>query len=137
MRFGQLALTYIASLVTFLVLDFAWLGLVARGFYREQMGHLMRADVQWIPAFTFYALFVAAILVFVVVPAVERESLGRAALLGAFFGLVTYATYDLTNLAVLDGYRTQLAIVDMIWGTVLCTAVSTAGYLVASRLTAG
>jgi uncharacterized membrane protein len=134
MRFGQLATTYVATLVTFLVLDFAWLGGIARGFYRAQMGHLMRPDVRWLPAFAFYALFVAAILVFVVYPAVERGSLARAATMGAFFGLVTYATYDLTNLAVLEGFRTQLALVDMVWGTVLCTLVSIAGYLVASRL---
>ena len=134
MRYGQLALTYLAALGTFLVLDFAWLGLIAREFYRDQMGHLMRSDVRWVPAFLFYALFVAAILVFVVLPAAERGSLGRAALLGAFFGLVTYATYDLTNLAVLSGFRTELAVVDMIWGTVLCTAVSVTGYLVATRL---
>ncbi len=134
MRIGQLATTYFATLVTFLVLDFAWLGAIARGFYRDQMGQLMRTDVRWLPAFAFYALFVAAILVFVVYPAVERGSLARAATMGAFFGLVTYATYDLTNLAVLEGFRTQLALVDMVWGTVLCTLVSIAGYLVATRL---
>ena len=136
MGIGALVWTYVGSLVTFLVLDFAWLGLVARGFYRDQMGSLMRDQVQWLPAFAFYALFVAAILVFVVFPAVERGSVARAAGLGAFFGLVTYATYDLTNLAVLRGFRTQLALVDMAWGTVLCAAVSVAGYLIVSRLSA-
>ena len=136
MRLGQLVVTYAATLLAFLALDFLWLGAVARGFYRDQMGHLMRADVRWLPAFAFYALFVGAILVFVVLPAVERGSLGRAASLGAFFGLVTYATYDLTNLAVLQGFRTQLALVDMAWGTVLCTLVSMAGYAVATRLAA-
>ncbi|NNK48999.1 MAG: DUF2177 family protein [Gemmatimonadetes bacterium] len=136
MRISQLAVTYAASLFAFLALDFVWLGAIARGFYRDQMGHLMRTDVRWLPAFAFYALFVGAILVFVVLPAVERGSLARAAAMGAFFGLVTYATYDLTNLAVLEGFRTQLALVDMVWGTVLCTLVSIAGYLVASRLVA-
>lgn len=134
MTVGAIVWTYIGSLATFLLLDFAWLGAVARGFYRDQMGSLMRDQVQWTPAFVFYALFVAAILVFVVLPAVERGSLGRAAGMGAFFGLVTYATYDLTNLAVLRGFRTQLALVDMAWGTVLCAAVAVAGYLVAVRL---
>lgn len=134
MSIRSLVLTYLASLTAFLALDFAWLGFVARGFYRDQMGHLMRTDVRWLPAFAFYALFVGAILVFVVLPAVERGSLARAALLGAFFGLVTYATYDLTNLAVMQGFRTQLALVDMAWGTVLCTLVSMAGYVAATRL---
>lgn len=136
MSIGSMAITYLVSLTAFLALDFAWLGAIARGFYRDQMGHLMRADVQWLPAFAFYALFVAAILVFVVVPAVERGSLARAVVLGAFFGLVTYATYDLTNLAVLDGFRTKLALVDMAWGSILCMAVSITGYLVGSRFVA-
>ena len=134
MRPLHILLTYLASLTAFLVLDFVWLGALARGFYREQMGHLMRPDVQWIPAFAFYALFVGAILVFVVLPAAERGSLLRAALLGAFFGLVTYATSDLTNLAVLEGFRTRLALVDMAWGTILCSLVSMAGYAAARRL---
>jgi uncharacterized membrane protein len=133
MGFGTFVWTYVASLAAFLALDFAWLGLVARAFYRDQMGPLMRDQVQWLPAISFYLLFVGAVLVFVVVPAVERGSLARAAGLGAFFGLVTYATYDLTNLAVLRGFRTQLALVDMAWGTVLCAAVAVTGYLVASR----
>ena len=134
MRLGQLTLTYGASLFTFLALDFLWLGVLARDFYRQNMGDLMRSDVRWLPALAFYALFVAAVLVFVVLPAAERASLARAALLGAFFGLVTYATYDLTNLAVLHGFRTGLAVVDMAWGTVLCAAVSVVGYVVATRL---
>lgn len=133
MGIGTLVWTYVASLAAFLALDFAWLGVVARGFYREQMGDLMRSQVQWLPAIGFYALFIAAVLVFVVVPSVERGSLGRAVGLGAFFGLVTYATYDLTNLAVLRGFRAPLALVDMAWGTALCAAVSVVGYLVASR----
>jgi uncharacterized membrane protein len=134
MHISKLLWTYTASLVAFLALDMVWLGAIARGFYRDQMGHLMRPDVRWLPAFAFYALFVGAILVFVVFPAVERGSLARAAVFGAFFGLVTYATYDLTNLAVLQGFRTSLALVDMAWGTVLCTLVSMAGYAVATRL---
>ncbi len=134
MRPAQMLITYAISLVTFLVLDFLWLGFIARDFYRENMGDLMRVDVRWIPAVAFYALFVAAVMVFVVVPATERLSLARAILMGGFFGLVTYATYDLTNLAVLEGFRTSLAAVDMVWGTALCAAVSAVGYLVATRL---
>lgn len=134
MQISRLLLTYVASLTAFLALDFLWLGWVARAFYREQMGDLMRANVQWLPALVFYCLFVAAILVFVVFPAAERASLGRAALSGAFFGLVTYATYDLTSLAVIAGYRAQLALVDMAWGTVLCTVTAIVGYAAASRL---
>lgn len=125
--------TYVVSLASFLVLDFVWLGLIARGFYRSQLTDLLASEVRWLPAVLFYTLFVAAILVFAVVPAVQRESAGRAALLGAFFGLVAYAAYDLTNLATLKDFPVVVAVVDMTWGSVLSASVATVGYLVASR----
>jgi uncharacterized membrane protein len=125
--------TYAASLVIFLLLDFVWLGLVARGFYRQQLGHLLGPDVRWLPAILFYLLFVAAVVVFAVLPAVERGSLLRAVLLGGFFGIVAYATYDLTNLATVKGFPTLVAAVDMTWGCVLSAVVAAVGYLVAAR----
>jgi uncharacterized membrane protein len=134
MRLSQLVITYVLSLVTFLALDFLWLGLVAKGFYRTHMGDLMRADILWFPALVFYGLFVLALLIFVVLPATGRGSLSIAVGLGALFGLVTYATYDLTSMAVLEGFSARLAVVDMVWGTILSTVVSVAGYLVLSRL---
>lgn len=86
----------------------------------------MRADVIWPAAGAFYLLFVAGLLVFVVVPSLERESLAGTASYGAFFGLVTYATYDLTSLAVMRGFPGVVEVVDMAWGTVLGVGVATA-----------
>jgi len=126
--------TYIASLASFLLLDFIWLGFVARGFYRDQLGDLMAAEVRWLPAVGFYLLFVGAVMVFAVLPAVARGSLLRAVMLGGFFGVVAYATYDLTNLATLRGFPTIVAAVDMAWGGILTASVATVGYLVASRV---
>ncbi|UCC74650.1 MAG: DUF2177 family protein [Gemmatimonadota bacterium] len=133
MRTGLFLQTYAVSLVAFLVLDLAWLGLIARGFYRQQLGHLLSPDVRWSAAIVFYLLFVAAVVVFAVLPAVERGSLGKALLLGGFFGLVAYATYDLTNLATLRGFPTLVAAVDMTWGCVLTAAVAALGYLFARQ----
>lgn len=133
MRTALLVQTYLVSLVTFLALDFAWLGLIARGFYRRELGHLLSPDVRWLPAIIFYLLFVAAVVVFVVVPAVERGSLGRALLLGGFFGVATYATYDLTNLATMRDFPTVVAAVDMTWGCILSAAVAVVGYVFAAR----
>ncbi len=133
MRTVLILQTYAASLATFLVLDFAWLGLVARGFYRQQLGHLLSPDVRWTPAIIFYLLFVAAVVVFAVVPAVERGSLLRAVFLGGFFGIVAYATYDLTNLATLKDFPALVAAVDMTWGCVLSAVVAAVGYVVAAR----
>ena len=115
---------YAIALPTFLVIDLLWLGFVARSFYQTQMGHLMRANVNWAAAMVFYLVFVAGIVVLVVWPAVERESLVWALSLGALFGLVTYAAYDLTNLAVMEGFSLKIALVDLLWGTVLCASVS-------------
>ncbi len=134
MKGVSLLQTYAVSLVAFLILDFAWLGLIARSFYRRQLGELLSPDVRWSAAVVFYLIFVAGVVVFAVLPAVERGSLVRALLLGGFFGLVAYAAYDLTNLATLRGFPTLVAAVDMAWGTVLTAAVAALGYLFARQL---
>jgi uncharacterized membrane protein len=125
---------YAVALPTFLLIDLVWLGIVARSFYQNHLGHLMRADVNWVAAMMFYLIFVAGIVVLVVWPAIERESLGHALFLGALFGLVTYAAYDLTNLAVLEGFPFKIALVDLLWGTVLCAAVSAITYSAWARI---
>jgi uncharacterized membrane protein len=125
---------YAVAVVTFLAIDLIWLGVVARSFYRAQIGHLLRPNVNWAAAFAFYLIFVVGIVVLVVRPAIERQSLGLAILLGALFGLVTYAAYDLTNLATLEGFPLTVALVDMVWGAVLCASVSDVTYLVSTRI---
>ena len=124
MNISALLKLYGVALTTFLVIDLLWLGVVARSFYRAQLGHLMRANVNWAAAIVFYLVFVAGIVVFVVWPAIQRESLAWALSLGALFGLVTYAAYDLTSLAVMEGFPLKIAIVDLLWGAVLCASVS-------------
>jgi uncharacterized membrane protein len=120
---------YVCAFVGFLAIDMVWLTLVARGFYRRQLGFLLSDQPNWWAAISFYLLFVAGLLVFVIVPAVEVGSLRKALLLGALFGLVTYATYDLTNHATVKNWPWMVTIVDMVWGTVLATSVSCLGYL--------
>ena len=125
---------YLVALVTFFIVDLIWLGVVARGFYQTQMGHLMKAAVNWPAAVVFYLVFLVGLIVLVVWPAVEQQSLTRAITLGALFGLVTYAAYDLTNLATLEGFPLKVAMVDMVWGTVLCATISAVTYLASSRV---
>lgn len=115
---------YAIGLVTCFALDLVWLGVVARGFYQRQMGHLMRPDVQWAPAVLFYVIYVAALVVFVAGPAAEQHSLGRAIGYGAFFGLAAYAAFDLTGLALLKDFPASAALVDLAWGTMLSATVS-------------
>lgn len=123
---------FAATGATMLVLDLLWLGVVAQGFYAKHLGSLLRPDVKWVPALLFYVLYVAAVVVFVVMPAAERKSLGRAMAMGAFFGLAAYATYDLTSMALIRDFPLIVVVVDLAWGVVLTTIASSAGYL-ASR----
>lgn len=112
-------------------LDLAWIGVVARDFYQRHLGSLLRPDVRWVPAVLFYLLYVAALVVFVVAPAVERQSAARAVLLGAFFGLTAYAAYDLTSLALIRDFPTIAAVVDLAWGATLSAVVCGAVYAAA------
>ena len=126
---------YGVALITFFAMDLLWLGVVARGFYQAHMGHLMRPSVNWVAAVAFYLLFLVGLVVLVILPAVDRESFVQAVLLGALFGLVTYAAYDLTNLATLEGFPLKVALVDLAWGTVLCATVSAVTFLASKYLT--
>ena len=119
---------YLATLVAFFAVDMIWLGLVARTFYREYLGFLMAPAPNWSAAIVFYLLFVLGILVFVVVPGLESNSLKTTLLRAALFGLITYATYDLTNLATLKDWPLRVTIVDMIWGTFLSVSTSFIGF---------
>lgn len=119
---------FLIALAVFFVIDMLWLGVVARRFYRRQLGHLMRRDVNWAAAVTFYAIFVAGLVVFVIEPAVAAGSWTDAVVRGGFFGLVTYATFDLTALATLRDWPLQMTLVDIAWGIVLAASVATITY---------
>ena len=122
---------YLIALPVFFAIDMVWLGLVAKGFYRRQIGSLMRESVGWPAAIAFYRLFILGLVVFVVAPAMDDGSWLRALLLGALFGLIAYATYDLTNLATLRGWPLTVTVVDLIWGAALAATVSVATYGIA------
>ncbi|NCU41873.1 MAG: DUF2177 family protein [Candidatus Moranbacteria bacterium] len=122
-------LSYLASLITFVIIDGIWLAFIAKDFYQKHIGHLLSSQVNFGPAIIFYLLFLVGILVFCISPAIEKDSLLTAILLGAFFGLVTYATYDLTNWATLKDWPFIVVFVDMLWGAFLASIVSTAGFL--------
>lgn len=128
---------YLFTLLVFLVVDLVWLGVVARGIYREQLRDLLSPQVNWTAALLFYLLYIGGLLFFAVRPALEAGSLGQAFLLGAVFGLITYATYDLTNLATLRGWPVLITVVDIAWGVVLGTLVSGSSCLIGFWLRRG
>ena len=125
---------YAIALPVFFVIDMLWLGLVATNFYRNQIGYLMRDDLNWVAALLFYFLFIVGLVVFVIAPAFEKKSWMDALLFGALFGLVTYATYDLSNLATIKNWPLLVTIVDLIWGATLAASVSTVTYFIARKL---
>ena len=129
MSFGFYVKVYLASFVGFLSIDMLWLGLVARGFYRKHLGFLLSPSPNWTAATIFYLLFVLGIVVFAVVPALRAGSFQSVLPKGALFGLIAYATYDLTNLATIKDWPLIVTVVDLIWGTFLSTSVAAIGYL--------
>jgi len=125
---------YFIALPVFLALDMMWLGLAAKKFYGEQIGFLMKTNINWLAAIIFYLLFIAGLVFFVIFPAVEKKSWLNALFVGALFGLLTYSTYDLTNLATLKDWPLLLTVVDIIWGMVLSASVSLISYFIAMKL---
>ena len=133
LKFGGI---YLAALVAFLIIDGIWLGVVARGFYADQLGQLLRPSPNWGVAGLFYVFYVVGVVVFAVMPAHNNESWVMAIGYGALLGLIAYGTYDLTNLATIRDWPVAMSIVDMIWGGVLTATVSFVGYMAARILLA-
>ena len=111
---------YFITLITFLGIDSFWLGLIAPSFYRSQIAHLMAENANFAAAGIFYLLYMYGLLVFVITPGLKNESMYENVMRGALFGLITYATYDLTNFATLQNWTLLVTVVDMAWGTILC-----------------
>lgn len=112
------------ALAVFLAIDLLWLTWIGKGFYLAEIGSLIRPEPDLAAAALFYFLFIGGLTFFATLPALRGNSLALAFGYGALFGLMTYGTYDLTNLAVMKGFTTRIAVIDLAWGTALsaCTA---------------
>ena len=128
---------YLLTIPVFFVIDLLWLGVIARGFYRTNLAHLLSPSVNWPAAFAFYLIYIAGILYFAVAPALAAASLWPALLNGALFGLFTYLTYELTNMATLPEWPLKVVIVDTLWGVALCTSVAAGSFMIGRWLIAG
>ena len=134
MNISYYAKLYGLTVPVFFIIDLIWLGVVAKGFYQKNLKYILSPNVNWTAAIIFYLIYIAGILIFAVLPAVAKDSLRHAAVWGALFGFFTYATYDLTNLALLKDWPIIIVIVDILWGVVLCSAVATLSFFVAKWL---
>jgi len=125
---------YVTTLLVFAGMDFGWLSIMTPRLYQPDIGPLMASQPNLIAAILFYALFMIGLVVFAILPALERGGWRRAASLAALFGFLAYATYDLTNLATLRGFTVRLTVADMIWGAVVSAVAASVGYVAAERV---
>ena len=124
---------YCSFLITMLVIDLVWLLAIAKSLYRDEMGDLMATEPKLIAGLAFYLLYALGAIIFVVIPALSKQSLIYALQYGALFGLFCYMTYDLTNLAVIRDFPTRLAFIDIAWGSFVTAIVSGFAYWVVNR----
>lgn len=124
---------YAVLLTIFLGIDMVWLTLIAPDLYAKALGHLMSDTVNLPAALIFYLVFIVGVQVFILEPALKHRQLKTLVWQAALFGLVTYATYDLTNLATLKDWPLAITLIDLTWGTSLSVLVATLSYLFISR----
>lgn len=124
---------YLYTIPIFFAVDMLWLGLIAQSFYQTRLAHPLAAEVYWPAALAFYALYIAGILLFAVIPGLRARSLRRTLLQASGFGFFTYSTYELTNMATLPDWPLSVVVVDTLWGVALCSAVAAAAYGIGTR----
>ena len=131
MNIKSIIINYLLTTIVFLLIDMVWLGLIAKNIYQKYLGNFLTDKVNWTAALIFYLIYVVGISIFAIYPSVNKDSALNAILMGGLFGLFTYATYDLTNLATLKDWPLPIVFIDIIWGIVLTSMVSLSGFYIA------
>lgn len=124
---------YFVALVAYAICDSIWLTLMANSFYAKHLGFLMAKSPNMIAAVLFYLLYIFALVVLVISPALQKQSLPAAVGMGALFGLCAYATYDLTNQATINNWPVIVTVVDMAWGTFISAAIAGITYFILTK----
>ena len=125
---------YLSFLATLIAIDLVWLLGIAKNLYRSEMGDLMASEPKLFAGLAFYLIYALGVCIFVIVPALSKQSLLYALQYGALFGLFCYMTYDLTNLAVIRNFPTQLALIDTAWGSLVTALCASVAYWVGARI---
>ena len=128
--------TLILAAITFpilFIIDILWIGVIGNGFYKSELGALLRPDVVWPAALAFYVIYCLALAYFVIQPGTAGGSFLKLTLTAAFFGLAAYAAYDFTNLATLNGWSPLVTLVDLVWGVVASVIAASATYFIAIK----
>ncbi|MEA9603428.1 MULTISPECIES: DUF2177 family protein [unclassified Polynucleobacter] len=125
---------YLSFLIALIAIDLVWLLGIAKNLYRNEMGDLMASEPKLLAGLAFYLLYALGVCIFVIVPALSKQSWIYALQYGALFGLFCYMTYDLTNLAVVRNFPTQLAFIDIAWGSFVTALCASFAYWVGNRI---
>lgn len=131
---GRTLKIYSITLLIFFLVDIVWLAFISRKLYEVQIGFLLAENVNWVAAGIFYLLYIGGLVFFVILPAIEKNSWTHALFAGSFFGLITYATYDLTNLATIKGWPIFVTVVDLMWGTFLNATTALLTYYIVGKM---
>lgn len=115
---------FLVTALVFLLIDIVWLAFISPKLYKANIGHLMSEKVNFTAAGVFYLIYIAALLFFVIDPALAKASVWQAVWTGAFLGFAMYATYDLTNLATLREWPLKITVIDLAWGTFITASTS-------------
>jgi uncharacterized membrane protein len=134
MNIKSTIISYLLTFIVFLIVDMFWLGVIAKNLYQKYLGGFLTDRVNWTAALIFYLIYVVGISIFAIYPAVSKSSALNAILMGALFGIFTYATYDLTNLATLKGWPLDIVFIDILWGAFLSAIVSFSGFYIVKWL---
>lgn len=124
---------YLLTFIVFLGIDAVWLAKIAPNFYKTNIGHLMAEKPNLIAAGVFYIINIFGIVLFAINPALQKNSTASAFIYGALYGLATYATYDLTNLATLKDWPLKVTVVDIIWGMFLTSLTAGVGFILTKK----
>lgn len=125
---------YGITLGIFLVIDFIWLTVIAKSLYAQHLGYLMAPKANLLAALIFYLLFVVGLQYFVLNPALLNGNWVSVLLSGMFFGLVTYATYDLTNLATVRDWPILITFIDLVWGSFVSGITALLSFLIIRQI---
>lgn len=125
---------YLVAFVVFMIIEGIWLAVVAKNFYKKEIGFIMSKSPKVLPTIMFSLIFVFGLVFFVVNPALVKDSWVDALFVGAIFGFISYSTYDLTNLSTLEGWPLKVTIVDLLWGLSMSAMVSTITFFIVNAI---
>lgn len=123
---------FLSMYLSIIILDYIWLGHITKKFIIREFGKLIKVkngkiEIKIFVGLLAWFLIALGCLIFSVN---QSSNIYTAILLGSTFGFISYGIYDLTNLAFINNYSKKFVIVDILWGTFVCSVISGVGFFV-------